>query len=180
MMIDDGGSTRIKQLKNDVKMDDLLGKVVAGVSVYQDTGSDPFVVNPQAVPLVFKCNMKVRMHQEDGDQTILPPASPGGSSGKDLAPDDRIIIESENGQFVKLSFNAAFRVVIKLEASSSPANIEPIVEAKQHKRQRRYVVSNAGPIKTVTHVTAGGVSTVLFDNPSLGTQGSVYTMIHLK
>ena len=35
-----------------------------------------------------------------------------------------------------------------LTVSSSAS--DPIVEAKQHKRKRRYVVSNSGPIETVT------------------------------
>jgi hypothetical protein len=60
-----------------------------------------------------------------------------------------------------------------------PAGIRPIVEAKQHKGRRRYTVSNAPTIDTVSVTNAAGVTILAFDsaNPPAGTRPVVYTSV---
>jgi hypothetical protein len=162
LIIDDGGSTRIKQLKDDVNMDKLLG--LAGVFADKAAGEFEEPVG------TFKCSVKVRYHETDGSHHILPPAD----ADRVLQHDDKIEIVSQNGQVVTLSFDAGNKMVVKL--TSSAAGIDPIVEAKQNGRQRRYVVTNAGPVLTVTRRRVGA-DLLIFN--AAGTP-SVYTMIHLR
>lgn len=53
--------------------------------------------------------------------------------------------------------------------------VDPVVDAKQHKKRRRYIVSNAPPIDTVT-VTSAGIPTVVFNS---AVNDSLYTNVHL-
>ena len=59
---------------------------------------------------------------------------------------------------------------------------DPIVEAKQHKKKRRYVVSNSGPIEkilvdgTIVFNVRQGETTVL---PATATKPIVYTSVVL-
>ena len=174
VIFDDGGSTRIKQLQDDANMDGLLGipGPAPGTTVFQALADGRFVDGAGN----FKCLMKVRIHQLDGDQQIFPPPVGGGGSGVDLQQPDTIIIVSQNGQIATLTFDAVtFRMLIQLTSPPAVAGIlSPIVEAKQNKRQRRYVVTNAGAIQTV-NLVRGGVTTVIFD---LAVNPSIYTMVH--
>src|SRR3954453_2102789 len=130
VIFDDGGSTRIKQIKDNETMDHLLDdlKAQADGSFKDGAGN-------------FKCTMKVRYHENDGDQH-----TPVGMTA--LARADEVKIVSENQQVVKVTFeDVTFKMNIEL--SSAVAGVAPIVEAKQTGKQRRYIVTNAGPIATV-------------------------------
>ena len=169
VIIDDGGSTRIKQLVDNEDMDNLLGKIVGGQTVYTDLADGTFTDNGGG----FKCSLKVRFHDKQGVHNIRPnpPAQPAGLN---LLPNDSVQITSQNGQIVTLAFDPTFRLVITLTASV--AGIAPIVEAKQNGAQRRYIVANAGAIQKVDHTRAGAV-TNLYDATA---DPSIYTMIHLR
>jgi hypothetical protein len=169
VIIDDGGSTRIKQLKDNVNMDGLLGTPSGGVFVFQAPADGPFVDGGGN----FKCHMKVRFHQNDGNQTVLPPGGAGVPAGVDLQANDQVTITSQNGQVATITFDAGNLMQIALTAGAP--GITPLVEAKQNLLQRRYVVINAGAIQTVTY-TRGGVVNPVFD---LTSNPSIYTMVHM-
>jgi len=155
VIIDDGGSTRIKQLKDNANMDSLLDQL-------QGTASDPFENAAHA----FACVMKVRIHDDQtANQQILPPG------GANLNAGDTVAIVSANGQVATLTFNGAHRMVITL---SGAAGVPPAVEARQEGLRRCYHVANAGPIQTVTINPAPGVVPV-FD---VAVHPSIYTMVH--
>src|SRR4051794_40288036 len=106
VIFDDGGSTRIKQLRNDVNMDGLLGSP-SGCKAKADGAFVNGAGN-------FKCHLKVRIHQDpDGDQDIFPPGANGNPAGLDLQADDQVIITSQNGQVATVSFDAAFNLLIE-------------------------------------------------------------------
>ena len=164
VVIDDGGSTRIRQLKDNVTMDGLMGKDVAGSDVFQDHADEAFVKLG-----VFQCHMEVRYHDADDAQHHILPVG-----GKDLLANDTIVLKSRNGQIATITFDGTFLLVITLTTTGSAA--PPIVESKRDNKRRRYVVSNAGSIQTVDLTRAGVVSNV-YDaavNPSM------YTMVFFK
>ena len=57
VIFDDGGSTRIKQIKDGVRMDGLL-------DVFKDQADGRFIDGAGN----FQCTMNVRFHEIDGDQ----------------------------------------------------------------------------------------------------------------
>src|ERR1041385_1443487 len=131
VIFDDGGSTRIKQIQPAAgNMDSLLDALAAQADGrFVDGGG------------AFRCTMKVRYHELDGDQHIPVVTVP-------LAQADVGTIVSQNQQIVTLTFDAAFRMTIQL--ASAVAGVVPLVEAKNLAGQRRYVVTNAGSIATVS------------------------------
>jgi hypothetical protein len=170
VIFDDGGSTRIKQLKDNVNMDGLLGTPVGANIVCQDKADGPFV----DVHGNFKCHMTIRFHQGDGTQNVLPPGSGGVAAGMDLVVSDTVVITSQNGQVATVTFDATNLLTVQL--STPVPGVIPLVEAKQYLRQRRYVVVNAGPIQTVVFIRAL-VTTGIFD---LNANPSIYTMVHFS
>lgn len=170
VIFDDGGSTRIKQLKDSVNMDGLLGTPVGQNIVCQDKADGPFV----DVHGNFKCHMTIRFHQGDGNQNVLPPGGGGVAAGMDLLQNDSVVITSQNGQIATVTFDATNLLTIQL--TTPDPDVVPLVEAKQYLKQRRYVVVNAGPIQTVAIVRAQ-VTTGIFD---LNANPSIYTMVHLS
>jgi hypothetical protein len=166
VVIDDGGSTRIKQLKDHARMDDLMGTQVGGEDVFQGIAADPF-----ADAAGFKCLMKVRYHDyDDAEHHIVP------TGGLDLLRTDVITITSKNGQIATITFDATNRLIITL--TSTPGKADPMVDTKKDGKLRRYVVINAGPIQTVEVArAAGGIVNPIYNaalNPSM------YTMVFFK
>jgi hypothetical protein len=151
VIIDDGGSTRIKQLKGvdaDGKMDDLISEKT-------DQAKGKF----DSLRIVFF----------DADGVAHGPID------KPLNANDTFVIESGNLQKVVGVLNGVKKLSLSIE--SGVADLEGIVDAKQHKQQRRYIVSNAGPIITVT--VNGGAA--IFDARNNAQHAkSVYTMVVLK
>jgi hypothetical protein len=150
VIIDDGGSTRIKQMKGDVadsKMDDLISE-----KTDQAKGK-------------FK-SLRIVFFDDNGE--------PHGPIDRTLNPSDRIEIQSGNQQRIIGLLNGAKKLSLSLE--SDCADLDPLVDAKQHKQQRRYIVSNAGAILKVTVNT----DPPLFDVKSNAEHASsVYTMVLL-
>src|SRR4051812_31238184 len=144
VIFDDGGSTRIKQLKDYYYMDGLLGTTGQDGTIFQAKAYGQFLTDGE-----FTCHLKVRYHELNGDEQILPfDFAKDGTSGVDLQQADTVVIASQNGQIATLTFNGDAKLNIVL--TSAVAQVNPIVEAKQMQKQRRYVVTNAGAIKTVT------------------------------
>jgi hypothetical protein len=96
-------------------------------------------------------------------------ASPAGARGSDHTVNDAfnrvlIVCQDKTGPFT-LSFSGFTKVDLsssldqqlsaemaagKLKITVFSTVSDPIVESKQHKKKRRYVVSNSGPIETVS------------------------------
>jgi hypothetical protein len=155
VIFDDGGSTRIKQLKRGTTtglMDNLLQS-----PNHNDNADGTF------------SKIKIRYLDDDGEPD--PPIS------KNLNPNDVIVIHSGNLQQAKLDLTGSSNLFITL--SSPVAGLEPLVHAKQNGDQRRYVVSNAGAITKVEH-TRGTTTTVLFDITTAPHNNSVYTTVLLR
>jgi len=149
VIIDDGGSTRIKQLKGNVgdgKMDDLISEKT-------DQAKGKF----KSLRIVFF----------DSDGVAHGPID------RNLNANDRFEIQSGNQQKIVGLMNGAKKLSLSLESGCT--DLDPLVDAKQHKQQRRYIVSNAGPILTVSLNNA-----TLFDAENNAEHGSsVYTMVVL-
>jgi hypothetical protein len=127
VIVDDGGSTRIKRLMNGIgeldkllDVDDLLDP--AGTRGSSDS------INKAYSNLLIVC--------QDED---------GAPKSQSFATFGTIEVVSELDQKVRLKKEVGgLRITIFSSAS------DPIVEAKQHKKKRRYIVSNSGPIQKVT------------------------------
>jgi len=129
VIIDDGGSTRIKrQLPGNGigEMDSLLDVNDLGAGA---RGSTHDVVDAFSNVLIV-CQ----------DKTGRP-----FSQAVALAAGTTIEVSSALNQRVTASSDGA-RLTLTVLSNVS----DPIVEAKQHKKKRRYVVSNSGPIETVS------------------------------
>jgi len=152
VIVDDGGSTRIKQLPPATKrMDDLL-------SDKSDSPEGTF--------------SKIKVVFLDSEGAIL------ATREKPLDSDDTFLVASAHGQVLSGEMS---HVGKKLTLTLSSTNgAEPLVEAKQHKQQRRYIVSNAGAIEKVDFTeNATGTETNLFDNTKMPDKKSIYTMVIL-
>jgi hypothetical protein len=158
VIIDDGGSTRIKQLKG----------VASG-------HMDDFLDKKKGHPDGDFSNIRIVALKADGT-TLLTRNEPMNKS-------DSFTITSVNSQLVLCEMENNGKT-IHLSLDAEPAvkalGVEPMVEGKQHGLQRRYIVSNSGPIKKVefTDDSAGATKT-LFDITVLPDQDSVYTMVIL-
>jgi len=157
VIIDDGGSTRIKQLQSATssgKMDDFLDK-------------------KKGHPDGDFSNIRVVALKADGT-TLLTRNQP-------LLKSDAFKIVSLNKQNVEGEMENNGKT-IHLSLTSGAAGIEPLVESKQHQLQRRYIVSNAGPIQKVEfteNVPSSPPVTSLFDITKSPDKDSVYTMVIL-
>ncbi len=152
VIFDDGGSTRIKQLKANVNMDGLLN------NPHSDKAAGAF-----GAPGAVVCTMKIRFHHTDGAQ--------GPIVNQALTAGDTVEIVSEDQQRVTLTFdNTDARLQIVLDCLA--AGVDTLVDAKNHKGFRLYEVVNAGPIQTVSFN-----GQTLFD---VTVTPSVYTMVHLS
>ena len=158
VIIDDGGSTRIKQLKGTASghMDDLLDK---------------------------------KKGHPDGDFSEIKVVALGADGTtlwqkeQQMKKSDSFKIISLNSQNVEGEMeNNGKTIHLSLTVDPAANGIEPLVESKQHKQQRRYIVSNAGPIQKVEYTEADPADPreqqplVLFD---LTNTPSVYTMVIL-
>lgn len=154
VIIDDGGSTRIKQLKGTASghMDDFLDK-------------------KKGHPDGDFSNIRVVALKADGS-TLLTRNQP-------LLKSDSFKIVSMNKQNVEGEMENNGKT-IHLSLTSDVPGVDPLVDSKQHQEQRRYVVSNAGPIQRVEFTVDGtGPIPHLFDITKAPDKDSVYTMVIL-
>jgi hypothetical protein len=97
---------------------------------------------------------------------------------------DSFTIESVNAQIVSCEMENNGKT-IHLSLDTLPAvkalGVFPMVDAKDHGNQRRYVVSNSGPITKIEFKddSAGGTTKLLFDITASPDDQSVYTMVIL-
>jgi hypothetical protein len=73
--------------------------------------------------------------------------------------------------------------LVKIALASLVAGVNPLVQALSHANQRRYIVTNAGPVDTVKIFDTSVVPAVLkvtpFDNGILADK-SIHTIVHLS
>jgi len=126
VIVDDGGSTRIKRLMSNGigKMDSLLD--VDDLTTPASSRGSTHDINKQYNTAVIGC--------QDEEGTVVNVAINAFST---------IEISSQLDQSVLITKGT------KLTITVFSKNSDPIVEAKQHKKKRRYVVANSGPIQTV-------------------------------
>jgi len=86
-----------------------------------------------------------------------------------LAPSDEITIATNNSHKVIFALDASWNASISVIGLNGAI---PLVEAKQSKGKRRYVVINAGAIKTVSRTKGAFLSAMDAD-----TLGSIYTSV---
>jgi hypothetical protein len=154
IVIDDGGSTRIKRLKNGNSvgsMNDLL-------DVIQDVG-------PPAAGRPGSHDTTQAHNRSFGERVVVTCID---SAGEAFVPPDfpvdnyqsfKVVagVHFIDGDLVPSADLTNLRITISGERGN-----DPIVDAKQHNRQRRYIVSNTSAINRVAVTRAGG-ATVVFD-----------------
>jgi len=154
VIIDDGGSTRIKLVNSGFgSMNSLLNVDDTANPPHSDTETLNESYSSMTVLFV---DAEGNSHQP----ALSPPA---------LASGDVLVITSDNGQLVNFAVGGASSGV----SVSGPANAAPLVEAKQHLRKRRYVVANAGYIKKI-EINSGRKYS--FSVP----HGTLYTQVFLS
>jgi hypothetical protein len=153
VIVDDGGSTRIKQLQR--KLDDLLDNS-------KDFAKGPFA--------------KLRISCIDGAGTSQPPTG-AGAFPIAMVLNDTFKIFSGNhrieGRIVDRSSGTGTSTDCQLTVSGVN-NTEPIIEARHNKGQRRYIVSNAPAIDKIEVNAAGPMQS--FGIPA----GTIYTVVILN
>jgi hypothetical protein len=154
VVVDDGGSVRIREMEDGVRMDGLL-----------DPPGAPVVSNQNFTDLTgaFQCTLTVRYFDEEGVLTVLPLA--GTKYGLVLAQNDIITITSSKGkQTVQITFDGNGFLNLLLSVGAHGA---------QEEKRRRYTVVNSGTINTVTSRITG----LIFDGSNI-TRG--FTMVHFS
>lgn len=128
VIIDDGGSTRIKRLLpgNGIGEMDSLLDVDDLQSPVGSRGSD-HTVNDAFSSVLIVCQDKT------------------GAFTLSFAAFTKVEVSSALNQQL-----SAEKVAGKLKITVFSTVSDPIVESKQHKKKRRYVVSNSGPIEAVS------------------------------
>ena len=159
VIVDDGGSTRIKQLK---------GSTATG-------HMDDFLDKKKGHPDGDFSNVRIIALKADGT-TLLTRNEPMNKS-------DSFTITSVNAQLVLCEMENNGKTIhlsLDTEPPVKALGVEPMVESKQHGLQRRYIVSNSGPIKKVEFTDdSAGTTKTLFDISVLPDSASVYTMVIL-
>jgi hypothetical protein len=174
VLFDDGGSTRIKQLRGPSatgRLDDLLEVTLVGGQAQ----SKDFAIGPFA-RITISC---VNAAGASGPPNLGSAAAAAGTFPIAMALNHTFEIHSGkhrvHGRIVNRSARPAPATVADCEVTvKGTAGIDPIVEAKHNDKQRRYVISNAPYIDRVDVNAAGPVQT--FTVPA----GTVYTLVILS
>ncbi len=159
VIIDDGGSTRIKQLPSVTtsgKMDDFLDK-------------------KKGHPDGDFSNIRIVALKKDGSTAL--------TRNEAMNKSDSFTITSVNAQLVLCEMEnngKTIHLTLDVEPAVKALGVEPMVEGKQHGVQRRYTVSNSGPIKKIEFTDdSAGTTKTLFDITASPDDESVYTMVIL-
>ncbi len=161
VIIDDGGSTRLKQL-GPGKLDNLLEVAnVGGTNQSSDIAEGEF------------SQIKIVCVDETGAATTITP----GGAPIALVVNDTFEVFSGNhrvhGRIVDRSSNPPFTAADCEITVKAIGGIEPMVEARHHKQQRRYIISNAPAIDKVVVNAAGPPQTFPIQN-------AIYTVVILN
>ena len=142
ILIDDGGSLRIRQDPSSPALDTLLDGAATVVNL--------------GPPLDFN-SLRVEHHFRDGTNHLHPL----GSGKTALIPTDKVTITSFSGHIIQITVTAAN---VQLKLNPVP---RAVVEARNEGGRRIYRITNADFIQTVTHTDNAGVITVVFDNGAI-------------
>ena len=139
IIIDDGGSTRIKQLIVNTQgiLDGLL------TSPHQDVADGQFPDGAGSGGTNAKCYVRIISIDKNGVVTKLPAAP--NDPNFELSGGDTAEIVSGLNQSLKITLNSGGGILVDLNGT----NGDPVVEARQNGAQRRYIVSNSGLILQV-------------------------------
>jgi hypothetical protein len=134
----------------------------------------PFTSDAAVAFAANACFVTVRYNNDDGTHHLIQvPAGGGLLAGHSLQANDVVAITSANGHVVTITISGPSLFSIVLTGKTS----DPLVDARQPDGRRRYVISNAGNISTVTYTqTSIGTTTQLFPDPGFTT--SIFTMVH--
>ena len=157
VIVDDGGSTRIKQLSPGGGH---KGDLAALLTDRSATAHGFFTVNGSP-----RCTVTVIWFPE-GD--VAEPLQ-----AIDMHLGDQLIIDSEydHRSVFELGRNGTLNIDIA-------KNREPFPEAKNESRKQfRYVVSNSGAIQAVTYKPAVGLETPIFPAAGSSASDSLYTTV---
>jgi len=162
VLIDDGGSTRIKQLKGG----GITGRLDNLIEV--DTSSAPAHSSDVAVGPFSQVQIKC---MDSGGTVTSLTATPIA-----MVEDDTFKVHSGKhrleGRIVKRTGTGTTAADCEITISGV-SGTEPIVEARHNNGQRRYIISNAPPIGKVEVNAAGAPQT--FNVPG----GTIYTVLIL-
>jgi hypothetical protein len=161
VIVDDGGSTRIKQLRGN-----------GGATGQMDQLLEPG--NSDNAHGSFN-DLRIQFLDKNG----VP-----GTAIVDTFPNNQLsvlTIHSDNQQTVTATV-AGGGGGLTLKLASTAAGVEPLVHGKQNGNQRRYVVSNAGAIQKVELKKGNNPAATIYDtqDSSKPEAASVYTMIVMK
>jgi hypothetical protein len=159
VVVDDGGSLRIRQLEDQVGMPGLLPP-----PPLTDKAPQPFNGGPRGS---FRCRLTVRYFVGDGSHHVLP-----DENGKLLLLDDTVIIDADDGsgQMAIITFDKnTFRMIITLTGNGNPPDTSEETDVNGN---LRYIVSNADTVQSVTVRHSAGPDDVYTPG------GSILTMVH--
>jgi hypothetical protein len=163
IVIDDGGSTRIKKIEGaggPGKMDDLID-VTPGIGPPATAGSS----GSQHVAHGSYSQIMIVYQDSTGTAITIP-----------VQPFTSFEINSGLGQSIigQVVAGGPAGGPLLLTVFGTPG-VDPLVEARQHRNQRRYVIANAGAIERISvTAVAGGVSNQVF--PVAGVK-AIYTSV---
>jgi hypothetical protein len=134
VIVDDGGSTRIKRLTNGVgAMNGLLDV-------------DPNANPPQSTESVHGPFSHITVVTIDESGTATQ------ALDSDLVANDSFTISSANDQFTVGAVDHTGKLTLSLQGTASNM---PLVEARQFAKKRLYEVTNAGPIQQISGILNG-------------------------
>ncbi len=165
LVIDDGGSTRVKWMKQGAKLQ-IVGEMEGLMNVQRPKGKGLAKGKSTHDILDSAYNQVQVVHIYKG-----------------MSPNE---ITRSNFKCVRISSHLGQSVEIQktgtgLNVSLSGDLVEPVVEARQHDRKRRYIVSNSGQIEKIEVIDATGYAETVFDIttiPSIKDQ-PIYTSVIL-
>jgi hypothetical protein len=148
VIVDDGGSTRIRQVEDDYfGMDTFLADHRATANGdFKDGASQPRVA--------------VRISSVDDDGSFRTQGKPPHNVPDPvMVANDRVVIVTSLGHTVTATLLATAKLEFVLAAG---AGVKPVVEARHNNKRRRYIVLNAGMIEKVELVPNVGLPRNLF------------------
>jgi hypothetical protein len=136
VIVDCGGSTRIKRLENGG-----MGAMNSLLDV------DPALTPPSSTQRLNNTYAHVTIASVNADGKAMQQLDSA------VAGNDKFTITSENGQSVVLQINAN-NTMLTMTVQGLPNN-PPLVEAKHFNKKRRYVAINAGAITSIVGTANG-------------------------
>ena len=139
IIFDDGGSTRIKQIKTA----GATGKLNDLIDVLKDVATGPLK------QITITC-------LDETGAARLPTGAPAGTFPLNLGGAGAVFTITSGDHLVEGTILAGDDCLIQIKSSN--AAVVPIVEARHAKGQSRYIVSNAPPIEEIKVKLAGGTT----------------------